>query len=124
MKRSLVLPIGVTVAITLLSSVGLHKAEEVAAKNAAVIPAPLRWYYVDQDDGVDLAGQSKLEPQQIADSLKEGEYLRLENIRTLDATGKWSSNQGKNLTGTIFVRPNLVRTFQPLVGDPLEEKSQ
>ena len=49
------------------------------------------WYLIDQDNGVDLAGQSQLGPQQIADSLKSGSYLCLENIRSLDAGGKWSA---------------------------------
>lgn len=77
------------------------------------------WYFVDQDQGVDLAGYSHLAPDKVADAISAGKYLCLMNYRSRDANGNWSAAASERIKGTIYVKPALVRTFEEIHSDPL-----
>lgn len=98
---------------TALDSEGLNQSpKEEEGKNSY-------WYLVDQDNGPDLTGRSPLDPVRLGSSMAGAGFLHLEDCRQQDAMGTWTATGGEHLTGTVYVRASLVRSYTPLKSDPL-----
>lgn len=81
------------------------------------------WYKVRirQGDGDDYSyvGSMPLSPDELADKLFQGQWVRLENLLQWDGTEfhDWQ-NWDSTVEPTLYLSPTIVTAFMQLIGDP------
>jgi hypothetical protein len=75
------------------------------------------WYCFELERGGTVAATSALAPGDLARDLGGAGFVRLDNVRHANGAGQWVAPEAP-YTGTLFVRPQTVRSFYLLSGPP------
>ena len=70
-----------------------------------------------------MAGTSALTPDELAKAVAGTDLIRIDNVRTPNGAGKWYLSNPP-FTGTVFVRPQSVTSFEPMDGPPKDVDPQ